>query len=43
MLKLLKSACTFCNKIFDPVNNYVHDGEKYLHQEVGNRYVCLSV
>ena len=42
-VKPLKSVYTFCSKIFDLVNNDVHNGENQPHQDVGDRHVCLNI
>ena len=43
MLNLFKNARTFCTKIFDPVNNYVHNGKNQPHQGVRDGYLCFIV
>ena len=43
ILNLLKIVCTFRTKIFYLVNNYVKNGKKQQHQEVGDRYVRLNI
>ena len=39
MINLVKRVCTFCTKICDLINNYVHHRKKQPHQEVEDCYI----
>ena len=42
MLNFLRSVCTFCTKIYDSINNYIHNSKDKTHQEFGYCHIFVK-